>query len=68
MKGGEILLLGLMDYKNSLVKKMLNQDRIDPGSFSFLESGWWALHAAAITGIFALGHQMAKKESRYHKK
>ncbi|MGR6836173.1 hypothetical protein [Syntrophomonas erecta] len=51
---------GLIDYKNSLNRKMFNQDRIDPGSFSMFENGWWVLHTAAIAGVFWIGYQMAK--------
>lgn len=54
------MLTGLMDYKNSLSKKLINQDKIDPGTFSFLESGWWGLHAALITGVFLLGYYFNK--------
>lgn len=57
---------GFMDYKNSVGRKLFNQDRIDPGAFSFMENGWWALHAAAIAGVFALGHSLAKN-SRNHR-
>lgn len=52
---------GFMDYKNSIGRKLFDQDKVDPGSFSFMESGWWALHAAAITGLFILGHSMGKR-------
>lgn len=55
------MLAGFMDYKNSVVRKMLNEDKIDPGSFSFLQSGWWALHAAAITGLFLVANRMGRK-------
>lgn len=54
------MLSGLMDYRNSLLKKMINQDRIDPGTFSMFEPGWWALHALAITGVYMLGSRMGK--------
>jgi hypothetical protein len=50
-----------MDVKNSLGRKMINEDKVDPGSMSFLEPGWWALHAAAITGIYILANRMGKK-------
>ncbi|NLF46081.1 MAG: hypothetical protein GX581_08385 [Syntrophomonadaceae bacterium] len=49
------MFLDLVDRKHSLFKKALGKDRIDPGSFSFLESGWWVLHTLAITGVFLLG-------------
>lgn len=49
-----------MDYKNSIAKKIINEDKIDPGTFSFLEPGWWALHAAAITAIYVIGNTIAK--------
>jgi hypothetical protein len=58
------MLAGMMDYKNSISKKLLNQDKVDPGTFSFLEPGWWALHATTITAIFMLGSMMAKKSQR----
>jgi hypothetical protein len=57
----EIMLSDMMDYKNSISKKILKQDKVDPGTFSFLEPGWWALHAATITAVFILGATMAKK-------
>ncbi|HHW62010.1 MAG TPA: hypothetical protein GX404_08910 [Syntrophomonadaceae bacterium] len=50
---------GLIDYKNSLNKKM-NQNQIDPGTFSMFEPGWWALHAVAITGLYMLGNRRGK--------
>ncbi|MGS0764245.1 hypothetical protein [Syntrophomonas curvata] len=55
------MLSGMMDYKNSISKKLLNQDKVDPGTFSFLEPGWWALHATAITAVYILGTMTAKK-------
>lgn len=51
----------MMDHKNSIVNKLLKDNKIDPGTFSFMESGWWALHAAAITGILLLGSRMNKR-------
>ena len=53
------MFANMMDRKNSLLKKVMGNDKIDPGSFSFLESGWWALHAAMVTGIFWLGYKMS---------
>ncbi|HWP98569.1 MAG TPA: hypothetical protein VN426_17135 [Syntrophomonadaceae bacterium] len=51
---------GFMDAKDSAGRKLFHQDRIDPGTFSFMEGGWWALHAAAISGMLILGHSLAK--------
>jgi hypothetical protein len=51
-------LLNLMDIKHSLSKKVMHRDRIDPGTFSMLEPGWWVLHAIAITGVYLLGRRM----------
>lgn len=59
------MFMGLMDYKNSITKKIFNADKADPGTFSFMEPGWWVLHAMAISSIFLLG-QYAAKEKRYH--
>lgn len=55
------MLADFMDYKGSLMRKMINEDKVDPGSFSFLEPGWWALHATAITGLYLLAHRMSKR-------
>jgi len=61
-KGVENMFLsGIMDYRNSIVKKMINQDKVDPGTFSFLEPGWWALHATTITAAVMLGSMLSKK-------
>ncbi|MGI5920199.1 MAG: hypothetical protein ACOX6I_00430 [Syntrophomonadaceae bacterium] len=53
------MLSSLWDQKNSVIKRVMNDDRIDPGTFSFMEAGWWALHAAAIAGVFYLGQRMS---------
>lgn len=55
------MLSGIIDYRNSVIKKILNQDKVDPGTFSFLEPGWWALHATTITAAIMLGSMIAKK-------
>ncbi len=55
------MLSGMMEGKNSISKKLFNNDKVDPGTFSFLEPGWWALHATAITGVYILGAMIAKK-------
>ena len=61
-KGVENMFLsGIMDYRNSIVRKMINQDKIDPGTFSFLEPGWWALHATTITAAVMLGSMLSKR-------
>ena len=56
-----MFLSGIMDYRNSIVRKMINQDKVDPGTFSFLEPGWWALHATTITAAVMLGSVLSKK-------
>lgn len=55
------MLSGIIDYRNSIMKKILHQDKVDPGTFSFLEPGWWALHATTITAAIMLGSMLAKK-------
>lgn len=55
------MLLGMMDRKHSMIKKAIGKDKIDPGSYSFLESGWWMLHSLMITGVFLLGYKMSTK-------
>lgn len=59
------MFMGLMDYKNSMTKKIFNADKSDPGTFSFMEPGWWVLHAMAIPGIYLLGRQLSKNK-HYH--
>lgn len=49
------MMNGMFDMKNSMMKKMTGDDKIDPGTFSIGQTGWWFLHAAAIAGIYALG-------------
>jgi hypothetical protein len=60
------MILDFLDQKNSLGKKLINSDRIDPGTFSFLEPGWWALHAATIAGVYALGNVIAHSQHKHH--
>lgn len=50
----------LMDVKNSVTKKIMNEDKPDPGTFSLMEPGWWAFHAVAIGSIYMLGHKIGK--------
>lgn len=52
---------GILDRKHSMMKKAMGKDKVDPGSFSFLESGWWTLHSVVITGIFMLGYKMSSR-------
>lgn len=54
-------LVDFIDHKNSLHKKLMRQDKVDPGTFSMLEPGWWALHAVAITGVYLLGRRMQRQ-------
>lgn len=54
-------LTDFMDYKNSISKKVMRRDKIDPGTFSILEPGWWVLHAAAIAGIFLLARGIQRQ-------
>ncbi|MGI6435369.1 MAG: hypothetical protein ACOX0F_08420 [Syntrophomonadaceae bacterium] len=46
------MLSDLIDRRNSVLRKMMGTDKPDPGTYSFLQPGWWALHAAAITGLY----------------
>ncbi|MEN6460022.1 MAG: hypothetical protein ABFC94_01450 [Syntrophomonas sp.] len=50
------------DQKNSAIQHLFGDSKIDPGTFSFLETGWWALHAAAITGILIMGSRMSNRD------
>lgn len=53
---------GFMDYSNSILKKAIGDDKVDPGSFSFMQPAWWALHATALAGVYMLG---SKLKNRY---
>lgn len=55
------MLSSLWDRKNSALRKMTNDDKVDPGTFSLMEPGWWALHATAIAGVYMLGHKLGKR-------
>jgi hypothetical protein len=55
------VLAGFMDYKNSIIRKIMNEDKPDPGTLSFLEPGWWALHATVITGLYLIAHRTGKR-------
>jgi len=59
----EVLMLnGAQDYTNAAIKKVTGDNRIDPGTFSLGQSGWWLLHAGAITGIYMLGSMIAHRD------
>ena len=46
-----------------MVKKMAGRNKVDPGTFSFLEPGWWVLHAATISAAYTLGKKMSRKNT-----
>jgi len=48
----------ILDSTDSMIRKMRENDKIDPGTFSIMEPGWWALHAAAITSVYLLGRKL----------
>ena len=35
--------------------------KVDPGTFSLLQPGWWAFHAVAIGGMLLLGKTLEKR-------
>lgn len=47
-----------MDHKNSMIKKLIKKDKVDPGTFSFLEPGWWLFHTAAILSIYYISNKI----------
>jgi hypothetical protein len=51
-----------MDRRNSAIRKMMGNDKADPGTYSFLQPGWWALHAAAITGLYIMAKRAGKND------
>jgi hypothetical protein len=56
-----MLFSNMMDYKDSMVKRLSPDDKIDPGTFSLMEPGWWVLHATAIAGVYMLGSKMRNR-------
>jgi len=56
------MLNGMQDFKNSMFKKLSGDDKIDPGTFSIGETGWWLLHAGAIAGIYAFASKMTQRD------
>lgn len=54
-------LIDFMDYKNSISKRIMHKDKVDPGTFSMMEPGWWVLHAVAIAGVYWLGRRMQRQ-------
>ena len=49
------------DFKDAMVKNLRSEDKIDPGPFSIMEPGWWALHATAIAGVYLLGSKLRNR-------
>ncbi|MEN6327830.1 MAG: hypothetical protein ABFD18_16695 [Syntrophomonas sp.] len=54
------MISNLKDSKDSFIDDLTTNGKVDPGTFSFMEPGWWALHAATIAGIYMLGRTMSK--------
>lgn len=52
------MLSNISDFKDNVVSNLRSEDKIDPGTFSFMEPGWWALHATAVAGIYLLGSKL----------
>ncbi|MDD4802036.1 MAG: hypothetical protein PHF24_03720 [Syntrophomonas sp.] len=49
------------DVTDSIERKLFHDDKIDPGTFSFMEPGWWVLHATAIASIYLIGSKMHRR-------
>ncbi|MGI6468808.1 MAG: hypothetical protein GXZ09_01355 [Syntrophomonadaceae bacterium] len=56
------MLFDIMDRRNSMIRKIMGNNKADPGTFSFLEPGWWALHAAAISGLYILAKRAGRND------
>lgn len=56
------MLNDIQGIKNAMINKISGDDKIDPGTFSLGETGWWLLHAGAIAGIYALASKMAPRD------
>ncbi len=55
------MISDMMDYKDSVVNRIARDEKIDPGTFSLMEPGWWVLHAAAIAGVYLLGTRLSDR-------
>jgi len=55
------MLSDFTDYKDAIVKNLRSEDKVDPGTFSLMEPGWWALHATAIAGVYLLGSKLRNR-------
>jgi hypothetical protein len=51
----------VMDHKDAMVKSLRRDRKVDPGTFSLMEPGWWALHATAIAGVYLLGSKLRNR-------
>ncbi len=40
---------------------MMKMRKVDPGTFSFLEPGWFILHVFAIFGMIMLGMSLERR-------
>jgi len=45
----------------TVVSRLIPGRIIDPGTFSLMEPGWWALHATAIAGVYLLGSKLRNR-------
>ena len=50
-----------LNATDAVVRKLRHDDKIDPGTFSIMEPGWLALHAAAIAGVYLLGSRLSNR-------
>jgi hypothetical protein len=41
---------------------LMFRNRVDPGPFSFMQPGWFALHALTIAGSIYLGKALEKRD------
>ena len=55
------MFINTEDNNDSMNRRKTGDDKIDPGIFSLMEPGWWALHATAITGIYLLGNKLRNR-------
>lgn len=49
------------DFKDTVVDSLRDVKKTYPGNYSFSEPGWWALHAAAIAGVYLLGNKLSNR-------
>lgn len=61
MQEGKHMFSDEEDYKGNVINQLTRDDKVDPGIFSLMQPGWWALHLTAIAGVYMLGNKLSNR-------